>query len=236
MTLRYAATMNRLTRLLLAVLFWIGSALPAHAAVTITFWSHEFGNSFPHTFFALRGAPDAGGGFVDANYGFTARSVTPALLFGTVPGRLDIAKPGYMRGSDAHFSVTLTDAQYSQILALIAAWDEKTGDARYNLNKRNCIHFVKEAARIAGLTGLDQPRLMKKPRSYLVAVAEANQGRVTPVGLHGKAYFAQLDVEPPVLPIPPLPVPVFTIPAAAPGMPAALASPGSIGSPVRTAR
>jgi hypothetical protein len=184
--------MRSLLRLALAALLCLGVALPAQAAVTITFWSHELGNSFPHTFFTLRGTPDAGGAPVDVNYGFTAKSVSPALLFGTVPGRLDIAKPGYMRGSDAQFSVTLTDAQYTQMQALIAAWDDKTGDGRYNLNNRNCIHFIKEAARIAGLTGLDQPKLMKKPRSYLQAVAEANKGRVSPVNLHGDKYLQSL--------------------------------------------
>ncbi len=167
-------------------------ATPAWAAVTITFWSHEFGNSFPHAFFTLRGVPDAGGAPVDANYGFTAKAVTPARLMGTVPGRRDISKPTYIQGSDAQFSVTLTDAQYAEVLKLIAAWDDKTGDGHYNLNSRNCIHFVKEAARIAGLTGLDQPKLMKKPRSYLQAVAAANVGHIQPVNMHGKAYLAAL--------------------------------------------
>jgi hypothetical protein len=183
--------MRHLLRLLLVALLWFGIALPAQAAVTITFWSHEFGNSFPHTFFTLRGTPDAGGAPVDANYGFTAKTVSPAILFGTVPGRLDIAKPGYMKSSDAQFSVVLTDTQYAQVLALIAAWDEKTGDGHYNLNSRNCIHFVREAARIAGLSGLNHPKLMKKPRSFLQAVAEANPGRVTPINLKGQAYLAQ---------------------------------------------
>lgn len=181
--------------LLLASLF--GSA-PAWAAVTITFWSHELGNSFPHTFFTLRGVPDAGGAPVDANYGFTAKSVSPAILMGTVPGRLDISKPFYISGSDAQFSVVLSDAQYNAVLALIAAWDEKTGDAHYNLNQRNCIHFVKEAARIAGLTDLDRPKLMKKPRSYLQSIAAANADRVTIVKMHGKAYLATL---PPLVPM-----------------------------------
>lgn len=174
------------------MLLWIGVALPAQAAVTITFWSHELGNSFPHAFFTLRGTPDAGGPPVDVNYGFTAKSVSPALLIGTVPGRLDISTPGYMRGSDAQFSVVLTDQQYTDILTLIADWDDKTGDGHYNLGNRNCIHFVKEAARIAGLDGLDQPRLMRKPRSYLKAVEAANTGRVTPVNLHGSVYLVQL--------------------------------------------
>lgn len=215
--------MRSLLRLVLAALLCLGGALPAQAAVTITFWSHELGNSFPHTFFTLRGTPDAGGTPVDANYGFTAKSVSPALLFGTVPGRLDIAKPGYMRGSDAQFSVTLTDAQYTQMLTLIAAWDDKTGDGRYNLNNRNCIHFIKEAARIAGLTGLDQPKLMKKPRSYLQAVAEANRGRVYPVNLHGDKYLQSLT---PVTVT--SQVQTVTTIAPGPGQPVAAASPPTI--------
>jgi hypothetical protein len=172
------------------VLVSLLAAWPAQAAVTITFWSHEFGNSFPHAFFSLRGVPDAGGAPVDANYGFTAKAVTPALLFGSVGGRLDIAKPGYINGSDAQFSVVLTDAQYAQVLALVAAWDEKTGDARYNLNNRNCVHFVQEAARRSGLVSIDFPKLMKKPRSYLKAVAAANPAQVTLIGQPGKTYLA----------------------------------------------
>ena len=207
-------------RPLLALLLTLGAlvgASPAWAAVTITFWSHEFGNSFPHAFFTLRGVPDAGGDPVDANYGFTAKAVTPAILMGTVPGRLDVSKPTYIAGSDAQFSVVLTDAQYAAVLKLIAAWDDKTGDGHYNLNTRNCIHFVKEAARIAGLTGLDQPKLMKKPRSDLQAVAAANPGAIVPVKMHGKAYLASL---------PPLTAtPVVVAPG--PGGPATVVNPAT---------
>lgn len=184
--------MARLTRLALALLLWIGVALPAQAAVTVTFWSHEFGNSFPHAFLTLRGVPDAGGVPVDRSYGFTAKTVSPALLFGSVPGVVESTPVGYMNGSDAQFSVVLTDAQYDQLLQLFAAWDQKTGDGHYNLNNRNCVHFVREAARIAGLMTVDFPQLMKKPRSYLLAVADANAGHLTRVTMHGKEYLASL--------------------------------------------
>lgn len=177
----------------LAALFWLASALPAQAAVTMTFWSHEFGNSFPHTFFTLRGIPDRGGAPVDVNYGFTARSISPAILMGTVKGRMDSVKRGYMEGSDAQFALTLTDAQYDQVVALTREWNEVGGDARYNLNKRNCVHFVQEAARRIGLTGLDHPSLMKKPRSFLLAVRDANKDRVTVIGQPGKAYLDTLQ-------------------------------------------
>ena len=184
--------MKPLLRLIALLCLCVGYALPAQAAVTITFWSHELGNSFPHAFFTVRGVPDAGGAPVDANFGFTAKSVSPALLMGPVSGKLDIAKPTYVAGSDAQFSVVMTDVQYTQVLKLVDAWSEGKPDSVYRLGDHNCVHFIKEAARIVGLSGLDQPKLMKKPRSYLKAVGAANIGRVIPVGMHGKAYLASL--------------------------------------------
>ncbi|MDQ0836860.1 hypothetical protein [Sphingomonas faeni] len=184
--------MKPLLRLIALLVFYVGSVLPAQAAVTITFWSHELGNSFPHAFFTLRGIPNAGGAPVDTNVGFTAKSVSPALLMGPVAGKLDIAKPSYVAGSDAQFSVVMSDAQYEAVLRLVDAWSEGKPDSVYRLSDHNCVTFVKEAARIVGLTGIDQPKLMKKPRSYLKAVLAENTGRVTPVGLHGKAYLATL--------------------------------------------
>ncbi|SFP90589.1 hypothetical protein [Sphingomonas rubra] len=183
--------MTRLLHACLALFLLIGLAPAAQAAVTITFWSHEFGNSFPHAFFTLRGTPDAGGAPVDVNYGFTAKTISPAILMGTVAGRLDVSKPAYIAGSDAQFSVTLTDAQYASVLALTREWGEQ-GNHRYNLNKRNCVHFVQEAARRSGIVAVDFPALMKKPRSYLLAVAAANAGQVKVIGQPGAAYLATL--------------------------------------------
>lgn len=188
---------DRMTRFIatLAAMLLSLAALPAHAAVLITFWSHELGNHFPHAFFTLRGTPDAGGEPVDLNYGFTPKAITPAILFGPVAGRIDIAKRGYMEGSDAQFSLVLTDAQYASILRLVDEWDEKKGDGTYRMNTRNCVHFTQEAARRAGLTQVEFPGLMKKPRSYLKAVATANATQVTVIDRHGKEYLASLEAE-----------------------------------------
>ena len=184
--------MRPLLRLIALFCLCAGYALPAQAAVTITFWSHELGNSFPHAFFTLRGVPDAGGAPVDTNAGFTAKSVSPALLMGPVAGKLDIARPSYVASSDAQFSVVMTDAQYVAVLRLVDAWREGKPDSVYRLGDHNCVHFVKEAARLVGLSALDQPGLMKKPRSYLKAVLAGNAGRVTPIEMHGKQYLASL--------------------------------------------
>ncbi|MEG3166899.1 hypothetical protein U1737_01675 [Sphingomonas sp. LB3N6] len=184
--------MKPLLRLIALFCLCVGYALPAQAAVTITFWSHELGNSFPHAFFTLRGVPDAGGARVDTNAGFTAKSVSPALLMGPVAGKLDIARPSYVASSDAQFSVVMTDAQYVAVLRLVEAWSEGKPDSVYRLGDHNCVHFVKEAARLVGLSALDQPGLMKKPRSYLKAVLAGNAGRVTPIEMHGRQYLTSL--------------------------------------------
>jgi len=204
----------RLPRLLLALLLapLLAVSLPrsAEAAVTVTFWSHELGNEFPHAFLTFHGVPDAGGPPVDLSYGFTARTISPAILFGKVSSRMDVTKPNYIRRSDAQFAMTMTDAQYTALRGLVDAWSDNK--VRYDLDTANCIHFTKEAARLLGLQGLDQPKLMRRPRSYLQAVAAANPGRVTIVRRHGRDYLPTL---PPLAPSPegpPIPAPVIVPP------------------------
>lgn len=197
----------------LAVLLLALAAWPAQAAVTMTFWSRDFGSYFPHAFFQLRGTLDAGGPPVDASYGFTARSVTPALLFGNVAGRIERPKLGYMEGSKVRFAVTLSDAHYAAVLALVREWDATTGDSTYNLGKRNCVTFVREAARRAGLATVDFPKLMKKPTSFLRAVAAGNAAQVSVIEQDGKTYLAE---HPPLGGVVPVKAPVST-PGTLPG-------------------
>lgn len=157
-------------RLFLALLMILPA--PVAAQVVATFYSHEFGEHFPHAFFTLKGRT-ADGTAVDSNFGFTAKTITPAMLFGSVPGRLDIAEPHYIAQSDPQFSVTLTDAQYRAMLAVVEKWRTRKSPS-YNLNKANCVHFAGEAARAAGLTVTFPKHLMKKPRSYLLELVRLN--------------------------------------------------------------
>lgn len=183
-------------RAVAVLLLALQTVVPAQAAVTITFWSQEFGRNFPHAFFSFSGSPDAGGPAVNESYGFTAKAITPALLTGSVGGRIDRPKPAYIDRSNAHFSVVLTDAQYAAVRSLIDEWGEQ-GDSHYNLNRRNCVHFVAEAARRSGLVVVEDRRLMKKPRSFTQSLERANAGRVTVIELPARAYFASLP--PPVV-------------------------------------
>lgn len=168
--------MARLRTLFILLLMF--AALPAQAAVTITFYSHALGWSFPHAFFTLRGTIDATGVPVDVNYGFTAVSVTPALLQGPVRGKIENPTPSYVRSSRAHFSVVMTDAEYGRVAAVVQRWRDAPQNS-YSLDTANCIHFVAEAARAIGLEATVTTELRRRPTSFLNMVQTQN-----------RAYFA----------------------------------------------
>jgi len=161
---------------LLAFLLLVGLHTPASAAVEIAFYSRELGgNNFPHAFVALHGIVDSTGEQVNTSYGFTAHSVTPALLFGSVTGEVVVEGEHEIARSTRQFAVTLSDAQYRAVMAVVEAWRNRPQPS-YNLNHRNCVHFVAELARTVGLRVEEVPGLMKRPRSFLLHVRELNPG------------------------------------------------------------
>lgn len=147
--------------------------LAAHAQITVAFYSHELGSSFPHAFIVLKGTPESGGPPVDANFGFTAKSVTPAILMGPVYGIIESAKPAYVQHSDRKFEMIISDEKYAALMALIEKWKTLPGKS-YDLNHRNCIHFVGEAAEVLGLKVAFDQKLLKRPRSFLENVMRLN--------------------------------------------------------------
>jgi hypothetical protein len=170
-------------------------AAPGWAAVSITFYSKELGASFPHAFVILEGTPDRGGPRVDEDYGFTAKTISPAILWGKVPGEvITDHSPSYVRGSDRHFTVALTDPEYDRAMATVVRW-RAAKQPSYDLDRHNCVHFVAEMATSIGLTA-DTGRLMKKPRSFLEALTAANRARVEARG----ATFYRLAPPAPVKP------------------------------------
>lgn len=167
-----ALILSRLTKL------WVAAALalmaaPSSAAVNITFYSKELGSSFPHAFIRLEGVPDRGGSPVDQSYGFTAKTVSPAILMGAVKGVLSPEKPAYVRKSDKHFTLALADSEYDRVLEEVKIWRDAPQPS-YDLNRRNCIHFIAQVAAIIGMRA-ETNRFMKKPRSYLEALARTNR-------------------------------------------------------------
>src|SRR3546814_17137922 len=113
----------------------------------------------------MKGARYATGEVVYANYGFTAVSVSPAIRFGAVKGKVESSKADYIAKSDRQFDVTIDDATYGRVLAKVAEWRDREQPS-YSLNKRNCVHFVMELAETVGLKVNRKRKLFKKPKSF----------------------------------------------------------------------
>jgi hypothetical protein len=167
--------MYRSAVFLLAALFGLCLAsAPAFAAVEISFYSRELGgNNFPHAFIYLKGQPDSGGPPIDKSFGFTVKSLSPAVLMGPVGGKVMNEPDSYVAKSVRQFTFRLTDEQYGAVLATIEEWSNKPQPS-YSLNKANCVHFVGKVAQAAGLRVEFRKELMKKPRSFLLAVKALN--------------------------------------------------------------
>lgn len=147
----------------------------ARGEVVATFYSHDFGDHFPHAFVKLKGHVDATGESVDTNYGFTATSVSPAILMGSVQGMIETKDAKYIASSNPHFSVKMSNAEYMRFMAFVEKWRNLPGKS-YNLGKRNCVHFAMEAAALLGLSVNRQSRYFKKPKTFLLEVMGLNTG------------------------------------------------------------
>jgi hypothetical protein len=160
--------MRRLFALLLAILTF-GVASPALADVKLSF--HSFNGSvlvgrYPHTFIVLEGTLDKTGEAVNENYGFTAKTVSTRILNGPVKQDISIEKPKYITSTNRHFSIPISDAQYHKIVAEMQAWRDAPGDF-YDLDRRNCIHFVGRIAEIIGLKVNYPDGMLRRPKKWL---------------------------------------------------------------------
>ncbi len=167
--------LTRLTSLCLALiaLMWSGGAW---AQVQIHF--HSFNGSvlmgrYPHTFIVLEGTLEETGEVVNENYGFSARTISTRILRGPVEHVVVAESEKQVRRTNRHFTLTLTDAQYHQIIAEVRAWENAPGKY-YDLDERSCIHFVGAMAQILELT-VDYPdNMLRRPKKWLNHITELN--------------------------------------------------------------
>ncbi len=140
--------------LVLALSTW-AAAVPASAAVVVTFYGHEGAQVrggwlyFPHAYLRLHGTLETGE-TVERSVGFTARSPGPQLLLFSGPGILKEPDAIYVAEGIPYLSVQIPDETYRQIATRIDWWGTREG-SRYDLHKRNCIAFVADVARRLGL-------------------------------------------------------------------------------------
>jgi hypothetical protein len=166
----------------LAAVLTLLAAWPARADIVVDFYWHEFGRNFPHAFLKAKGNWNKNGKGVDDTFGFTAKSLSPAILVGPVPGVFKPIEKHALAVSKIRFSVVANDAQYTSLLAVVAKW-RKNPATSYDLDNRNCVHFVGEAAQSLGLEVTFQKSLMKSPRKFLTHVVQLNpQLSATPAG------------------------------------------------------
>ena len=161
-------------RLIILLLLWPVGHSPAAAAIEIAFYSREMSRShYPHAFVRLSGTDERTGEVVDATYGFTARSVTPAILLGSVSGRVVTEEPRLIARSRRHFAFPLNNERFDEVLATVERW-RRRAQPSYNLNRRNCVHFVADLARASGLRVERTEGLMKRPRLFLEHIQQLN--------------------------------------------------------------
>jgi len=157
----------------LLALVWSG---PALAEVQIHF--HSFNGSvlfgrYPHTFIVLEGTLDSTGETISENYGFSARKVTTAILNGPVEHMVLAESAKNVKKTNRHFTMTLTDAQYRRITSEVKVWQNAPGKY-YDLEKRNCIHFVGKMAQILGLKVEYPDNMLRRPKKWLNHVVGLN--------------------------------------------------------------
>jgi len=150
---------------------------PAWAEVTLTFYAHpgarvRDGNLlFPHAFVQATGTLEDTGDVVDWSAGFTARNPGPQLLFARGAGVVEYPNPRYVGEGQPYLRLTVSDAVYRAVRERASWWESPEGSV-YDLRRRNCISFIADLARVAGLMTADEPSM--KPGSFLEATAALN--------------------------------------------------------------
>jgi len=127
---------------------------------------------YPHTFVSMEGTLDDGTE-VKENFGFSAKSASLAVLSGPVEHMILVEEEKWLRKTNRHFTLTMTDGQYRKVRALVEAWRDAPGEY-YDLETRNCIHFVGEIGRIMGLDISYPDKLLRKPKSWLNHITRLN--------------------------------------------------------------
>ena len=166
--------MGRYFKLIVAF-FALAWSHAAFAEVKMHF--HSFNGSvlvgrYPHAFVVLEGTL-SNGTKVNENYGFSAEKTTPAILNGPVKHAVINEKAKTIPKTNRHFTLTLTDAQYRKVKAEVEAWRNAPGKY-YDLETRNCIHFVGKMAQIMGLKVEYPQKMLRRPKKWLNHITALN--------------------------------------------------------------
>ena len=169
-----------LSALLAAVLAlaFLAQAASARAEVVLVFYGHQLSLMgekriyLPHALIGLRGTTTDGTSTVHEHYEFEPTVPIQSILRSQTTGQL-VAREGEP-DSNEYFETVVSDEVYRNIEARVAYWQSKQGST-YNLFYRNCVSFVADVARTAGL---DTPKgMITEPAKFLVELRRRNVAR-----------------------------------------------------------
>ncbi|GAA0611308.1 hypothetical protein GCM10009422_02740 [Brevundimonas kwangchunensis] len=149
----------------------------AWGEVTLTFYAHPGARIrggdllFPHAYIHATGTREDTGEAVNWAAGFTARNPGPHLLFGRAGGVVQEPEQRYIGEGRGYLRVTVTDQVFDAVRARSDWWNSPEGST-YDLRRRNCITFIADLARVAGLQTAQEPSM--KPGTFLEATAALN--------------------------------------------------------------
>ncbi len=172
--------MRRITLILTLLLAPLLALAPLPAAARVLMQFHSFNGSYligryPHAFVSLDGTLDGTGQKIHENYGYsTSAGALTVVAGGLHPGVIQVEKEKYVRSTNVHFTVTLSDAQYHAIVAEVAAWKDGPGVKRYSLDHNNCLHFVAKLAEMVGINAPVPQNMVRRPKLWLNWVGKQN--------------------------------------------------------------
>jgi len=174
--------------LLLAAGTLLALASAATADVTLTFYSHHFGTyglgvTFPHAYVRLNGTTKADAKPVNSNFGFTAETISPSIMWEPVEGYVISMPDDYMAMSQPHLSLPISDEQYRSVLAIVDRW-RKYPQPSYNLDSKNCVTFVRDIAIALRLPASTDDKFIRDPRGFLedLQLRASKTTRIVPTG------------------------------------------------------
>lgn len=173
---RIRISIARIGAFLVAAFAGLLLAFPAQAAVQVHF--HSFNGSvlwgrYPHTFVVFEGVLDDTGQRVNENFGFSAKYTSQAITNGPAEHEIIVEDADTIPDTNRHFTVTISDAKYREMRAEVERWRNYPG-RYYDLDERNCIHFIAALAELVGVRADVPERFLRRPKAWLNYVTHNN--------------------------------------------------------------
>lgn len=148
----------------------------AEARVRVSFHSFNgsvFWGRYPHAFVVFDGTLEDTGARVRENFGFSAIYTSQAITNRPAEHEIIVENEETIPETNLHFTITLSDARYRQMRDEVERWRNHPG-RYYDLDERNCIHFVARMAELAGLQADVPQSYLRRPKAWLNYVTRNN--------------------------------------------------------------